>query len=285
MEEVHRKELIAAVQLQISKVTEFCMAGDVPSEIKVHEIRKAFKRLNALLKLFPAELQLEVDKFRKPMRIIARRLTLGRESTVNLQLFDRLLIETGGLNEVANARLRDRLVQTNEESLDELVEKEKVLDDILQLMTYGRDMLMPVLVAENYQVRIFDEISETFTKGKDWYRFIAESYDAELYHNLRKLMKTLWYQSEIEAPGQTEVPGTVLEKLHGITDQLGDDHDWYIFIKEVSREIYDLNVDDIRQCKKLVRQIQDKNLAELNPNLSDFFSTSEQRYIELLREL
>ncbi|MFV0592981.1 MAG: CHAD domain-containing protein [Draconibacterium sp.] len=285
MEEVHRKELLAAVEQQVGQVAELCVAADVTHEIKVHEIRKSFKRLNALLKLFPEELQPEVDNFRKPMRIIARRLTLGRESTVNLQLFDKLIMETGGLDESRNTGLHTKLIRVNEESLDELVVKEKVLDDILQLMKLGHEVLLPTLITAKYRVLVFSQISTTFIKGKDWYRFIAGEYDAELYHNLRKLMKTLWYQSEIEAPGQTEVPGTVLEKLHNITDQLGDDHDWYIFIKEISREIYNLSIDEIKTIKLQVRNIQDENLEVLNYNLAGFFKLSDVQYIDLLRQL
>ncbi|MFV0266420.1 MAG: CHAD domain-containing protein [Draconibacterium sp.] len=285
MEEAHKKELIAAIQTQLQRVKELCEADDVPPEIKVHEIRKSFKRQSALLKLFPAELQPEVDKFRKPLRIIARRLTLGRESTVNLQLLDRLIAETGGLDESINYSLKEKLTQTNDESLDELITKEKVLDDILRLMNNGRETLLPLLISSDYSVFVFDELRATFQKSKDWYRFIASGYDTELYHNLRKQLKTLWYQSELEAPGQTEVPGTVLEKLHYITDQLGDDHDWYIFIKEISRETYALSIGDIRKMKQLVRDAQDLNLLSLNQNLADFFRLSGEEYIELLRRL
>ena len=285
MEEVHKKEMVAAIRCQIERVRELCLSEDVTAEIKVHEMRKAFKRLNALLKMFPEELQIVVDSFRKPMRGIARRLTLGRESTVNLQLFERIVFEKGGLDDTQNSLLRGKLTQTKEESLQELVDEEKILVDVLQLMNLGKDNLLPLLVSTTYFVHVFDKIQATFLRSKDLHRVIAARYDAELYHELRKQMKTLWYQSEVEAPGQTEVPGTILEKLHNITDQQGDDHDWYVFLNEVSQQKYGLEAKAMMQIKEQVARIQEANLELLNQNLSDFFTLSELQYLELLRQL
>ena len=185
MEEVHKKELITAIRYQIERVGELCLADEVSAEIKVHEMRKAFKRLNALLKLFPEELQIEVDGFRKPMRGIARRLTLGRESTVNSQLFVRLLLETGGLDESRNNELGEKLIQTKDESLHELVEQENILVEVLQLMNSGKSDLLPVLVSRTYFVHVFNKIEATFLRSKDLHRVIAARYDAELYHELQ----------------------------------------------------------------------------------------------------
>ena len=285
MEEVHKKEMVAAIRCQIERVRELCLSEEVTVEIKVHEMRKAFKRLNALLKMFPEELQIVVDSFRKPMRGIARRLTLGRESTVNLQLFERIDFEKGGLDDTQNSLLRGKLNQTKEESLLELVDEEKILVDVLQLMNLGNDNLLPLLVSTEYFVHVFDKIQAAFLRSKDLFRVIAARYDAELYHELRKQMKTLWYQSEVEAPGQTEVPGTILEKLHNIADQQGDDHDWYVFLNEISRQKYGLTTDAMMQLKEQVAQIQEANLELLNQNLSDFFTLSELQYLELLRQL
>lgn len=285
MDEVHKKELLSAIRSQIEWVGKLCLAEEVLYETKVHEVRKAFKRLNALLKLFPEVLQTEVDHFRKPMRIVARRLTMGRESTVNEQLFERLIFETGGLDEKINNALKERLKQTKEDSLRELIEEEKVLDDVFDLIKSGEKNLLPVLELKDYEVHVFNKIEATFLRSKDLHRVIAARYDAELYHDLRKQMKTLWYQSEIEAPGQTEIPGTILEKLHNITDQQGDDHDWFIFINEISQAKYGLNPTEIQALTQLVHKLQKINLSLLNQNLDDFFKISEQQYLNLLRQL
>ena len=285
MEEVHNQELLTAIRFHLNRVIELCLEENVLPEIKVHEIRKSFKRLNALLKLFPAELQAEVILFRKAMRNIARQLTFGRESTVNLQLLERLLLETQGLDEPENEMLKEKLTRAKEESLLELTEKEKILDDILQLMNSGLKNLLPVLTETNYAVHIFDDILDTFFKSSHLYKPLAITYNAELYHKLRKRMKTLWYQSELEAPGQTEVPGTILEQLHTITDQLGDDHDWYIFLSDLKQEKYGLSDKGFSRLKSEVQQIQDANLKMLNQNLSEFFRLSEEQYLELLRRL
>jgi len=285
MEEVHHKELIASVEAQLQGVRELCGAEEVAAEIKVHEIRKSFKRLNALLKFFPESLCVEVDRFRKPMRQFARRLTLGRESTVNLQLFERLMAEKGGLDDAKNDALHEALLETKTTCLTALIETENVLKDIRQLIRYGTENLLPLLRSKSYSVSVFETIQSTFLRSKILYRAIVGNYDAELYHELRKLMKTLWYQSELEAPGQTEVPGTILEQLHAITDRQGDDHDGYIFINEISQQKYKLEWSDLEHLKKQVFQIQTANLEVLKRELADFFQQSEQQYLDLLRGL
>lgn len=285
MEEVRRNELVGAIGAQMERVRELCEANDVATETKVHEMRKSFKRLNALLKFFPESLCAEIDSFRKPMREMARRLTFGRESTVNLQLFNQLVVETGGLNNVKNKALHEALLQTQISCLHELIEIENVLNDVRQLIGRGTEKLLPVLQSTRHSVAVFETIKTTFLRSENLYRAIAGCYDAELYHSLRKRMKTLWYQSELEAPGQTELPGTILEQLHAITDRQGDDHDWYIFMNEISQQKYTLEAPDLEALKKQVRQIQRANMEVLQQSLSLFFQQTEHDYLEHLRRL
>ncbi len=283
MEEVRRNELVAAIGAQLERVHELCEAINLTAETKVHEMRKSFKRLNALIKFFPENLRAEIDSFRKPMREIARRLTFGRESTVNLLLFEKLLAETGGLNNAKNKALHEALLQTKTSCLRELIETENIFNDIRQLIGRGTEKLLPLLRTKSYSVAVFDTITTTFLRSENLYRAIAGRYDAELYHSLRKRMKTLWYQSELEAPGQTELPGTVLEQLHIITDRQGDDHDWYIFIQEICQQKYALEAPDLEQMKMQVHQIQMVNMEELQQSLSRFFQQTEHDYLERLR--
>lgn len=285
MEEVRRNELVAAIGAQLERVRELCEANDVATETKVHEIRKSFKRVNALLKFFPENLCAEIDSFRKPMREMARRLTFGRESTVNLQLFNQLVAEIGGLDNIKNDALREALLQTQISCLHELIETENIFDNIRKLIGRGTEKLLPFLQSTRYAVAVFETIKTTFLRSENLYRAIAGCYDAELFHSLRKLMKILWYQSELEAPGQTELPGTILEQLHAITDRQGDDHDWYIFMNEISQQKYTLEAPDLEALKKQVRQIQRANMEVLQQSLSLFFQQTEHDYLEHLRRL
>lgn len=268
-EQKHR--LISVLEEQMYRVEDLCMSEELSTDIKVHEIRKSFKRINALLRLFPEALKPEVQAFKDPMKSMARRLTQARETTVNLQFFETMCTEKQCFILQEAQDLKVQLAKENFECLKELTQGEPMFDTIKNQMQTGRHGFLEKLPEKNFEINIAAELKQSFEKSRSLFQTSAAEYHPVEYHELRKKMKVLWYQFEFIHPGQAEVPGTLSEKLHGITDRLGDDHDWFIFMQEIDHDKYAVSESFKASLEETIQQYQKVNLEILNQTLADFF--------------
>ena len=83
-------KLIQAIQKQVEKVNYYCSAEYILPDLAVHEIRKSFKRIRALLEFYPESLSEILDDYSKQIKSLAKLLSLARESSVNVQLIEKL---------------------------------------------------------------------------------------------------------------------------------------------------------------------------------------------------
>lgn len=270
--------MILVLEEQMYKVEDLCHSEDLSTEIKVHEIRKCFKRINALLRLFPDLLKPEVQSFKSPMRSMAKRLTMARETTVNLQFFETMCTEKQCFILQEAQDLKTQLAKENFDCLNELTEGESAFDIIFAQMQTGRHGFLEKLSEIDFDIDIAEELELSFQKSHDLFMAVISEYHPVEFHELRKQMKILWYQFEFIHPGQTEVPGTLSEKLHSITDRLGDDHDWYVFLQEIEHDKYAVSDSFKTLLEEIIEQYQKANLESLNQSLAEFFREENNEF-------
>jgi len=285
MDKEQKHRLISVLEEQMYRVEDLCVSEDLSSELKVHEIRKCFKRINALLRLFPDSIQQEVQTFRQPMKSMARRLTMARETTVNLQFFETMCAENQCLVLSEAQELKQQLAKENFECIQELVQGESIFDAIRSEMKIGRYEFLEKLPDNDFTIDVLSELDLSFHKSRNLYLNSCADYHPEEFHELRKQMKILWYQFEFIHPGQTEVPGTLSDRLHQITDRLGDDHDWYIFLNEIDHEKYVVSDSFKTSLEVTIQKYQKENLVILNESLANFFREKDNEFLHALRKV
>lgn len=278
MDKEQKHRLISVLEEQMFRVEDLCASEELTTEVQVHEIRKSFKRINALLRLFPDSLKSEVQSFRQPMKSMARRLTMARETTVNLQFFETICNEKQCFTLQDAQDLRAQLAKENFECLKKLTENESIFDLIQKQMQTGRHEFLEKLPENNFGIDIAAELESSFQKSYELFKEVSKEYHPVEFHELRKRMKILWYQFEFIHPGQTEVPGTLSEKLHNITDRLGDDHDWYIFLQEIDHDKYAVSDLFKTSLEETIQQYQKANLEILNRSLVEFFREENNEF-------
>lgn len=284
MDKEQKHRLISVLEEQMFRVEDLCCSEDLSSEVKVHEIRKSFKRINALLRLFPDSLDQEVQAFRKPMKSMASRLTLARETTVNLQFFETMCAENLCMALEEAQELKKQLGREKFECLQELTQGESTFSILSNQMKNGRYEFLGKLPDNQFVLDIATELELSFQKSKDLYLNFCASYHPEEFHELRKRMKILWYQFDFVHPGQTEVPGTISDRLHQITDRLGDDHDWYIFLNEIDHDKYAVSISFKASLEATIQKYQDLNLEALNQSLAEFFKNENNEFLHALKK-
>ena len=265
-------KLIKAVSRQAEKAGYFCSAGNMPANQKVHELRRAFKRLRALLRFFytiPDSLawQLATD-----IRSFGKLLAPLRESAVNFDLFERDIATNMLLPEKKIRSVKEQLADRNKWLIERGFHKNN-LDNTIRTFFEGFDKILTLNTAEvPSRLQIFHETITTYDVSYNLYRMLPEEPHPEEWHELRKKLKRLWYQLDFIRFLHPRYLKLKTDQLNKITDQLGDDHDLHVFIEDLMATGYGFEEEALHIIKNQVENLREMNLLKLHPRLKQFFT-------------
>lgn len=274
--------LIQAILNQVEKVRLLSKDPDVLPDLLVHELRKSFKRLVAFLKFYPDEMNDIVSEHSKAIKTVARQLTHARESAVNLVLADRLLVPQLKLEEAMQNQLRDIFEAENRLAVQQLFEESGILKQIAELMQTIEKNLLPKLAEKNLPIQFPVQLTSSYLKAFEHFSQVQGSYDPVQYHELRKLLKTLYYQFEVATAGNEEAMLAESERLDKLTELLGEDHDWHIFQAELSKDIFSLSKSQRVVVEQKIQLFQEANFRDLKQGLENFFLDSSNNFLDKL---
>jgi len=269
--------LISAIQKQNEKTIYFCTAENISPNVAVHEIRKSFKRIRALLHFFDELSEPSVLEFKQEIKASGRSLSAVRESFVNVQLFER---EIAGNQLIAERKLKaadDKLLQKNNRLL-----KENFIDSGLCVTIQNAIEDFNDKLINNTRIpsksHLFNQVVLSWQTSFNVYRLIPADQPAEEMHELRKKMKRLWYQFDFLRFMQPRFFRLKTDQLNHIAEHLGEDHDLHVFLDELSRSYQEFNHEELKILNNQVLHLRDLNLVKLNPRLSQFFSETPEAF-------
>ncbi len=264
--------LVQAISHQAEKAGYFCAAENISANQKVHELRRGFKRLRALLRFFieipdnPA-VQLQVD-----IRNFGKLLAPLRESAVNLDLFELEIAGNRLLSEKKIRNAREMLAEKNK-SLVERGFWENNLHNTIRTFFDGFETILTVNNSElSGKIHIYREVSRTYFTSFNLYRQLPADPHPEEWHELRKKLKRMWYQLDFIRFLHPRYFKMKTDQLNKITDQLGDDHDLYVFAEDLSGEGHGFNEEELQIIKNQIENLRELNQLKLQPRLKQFFS-------------
>jgi len=196
-----------------------------PSE-RVHELRKTFKKIRAVLRLVREELPDEVYRRENLLlRDLGRRLSAARDAAVRVAALD-LLRKTYHEDFPAGemAPIRKRLVGRQRSAVRRVRNRASLSRIARDLRDLRRRIRTWPLTQDGFP-GIERGLERTYRQGR---RAEDEAYAVrsdEAFHEWRKRAKDLRYHVAILEPVWPEVMEHVEESLHELTDRLGDDHD------------------------------------------------------------
>lgn len=274
--------LLETISRQADKAGYFCTAENIPVNQKVHELRRAFKRLRALLRFFreiPDSPSLQLSK---DIRNFGKLLAPLRESAVNLDLFEREISANTMLREVKIRQVREQLTSSNIE-LPGRGFIENNLNNTIRTFFDGFDK---ILVMNNGEMpskhQIYREAYQSYITSYNIYRMLPPEPHPEEWHELRKKLKRLWYQLDFIRFLHPRYFKLKTDQLNNITDQLGDDHDLHVFMEEMISVGYEFDEEELRIVNNRVENLREMNQLRLRPRLKQFFSASPEEFNQKL---
>lgn len=270
------KRLIETITKQLERVDYFSSAENISPNVAVHEIRKTFKRLRALLKFysdFPDEFS---PDFAKQIKFFGRSLTHMRETYVNIQIFERISASGNLVPERKIRAAREKLNEKNREVIEQgFLAAEGYLPIqkfVISLSEQMENMGMEI----PSQHQFANHLQESYNQAFAIYQFITVQSDPELVHELRKKMKQLYYQSDFIRYIHPRFFKLKTWQLNNITEHLGEDHDMFIFLTDLQSGNYGFSDDELEIIENKIQHLRELNRMKLFPKLKQFFADAPE---------
>jgi CHAD domain-containing protein len=192
----------------------------------IHNARKCFKRLRAVLRLVRSGLGKTVYRRENALyRDLGRRLSSVRHSAVKLQTLQALVApHTDRLILDAAAHMRDRLAREHQATVREMRD-EQLVAEITTALWKARARIDGWLGDHDDLAVLCSGLGQTYGRGRSRLANARALLDDESLHDWRKEVKYLWYQVRILCPAGENALHDLARLLRKLSGVLGDDHD------------------------------------------------------------
>ncbi|HKI88687.1 MAG TPA: CHAD domain-containing protein [Draconibacterium sp.] len=270
--------LISAFGKQTEKIIYFCAAENVSPNLAVHEIRKSFKRIRALLKFYDENPEEFSQMYGQQFSEWGRFLAPVRESFVNIQIFERLAAGDILIPERKLRATRELLLEKNRM----LLERELINGNGFSVIRARIDDFEQRLdLLENNWPSVkqfYMQLTVSFSDGYQIYGQVLLEPDAKINHSLRKKLKRLWYQLDFIKFMHPRYFKLKSDQLNKITEQLGEDHDLFVFQNELKTSGYDFTSDELIILENQAEHQRELNMLKLTPRLKQFFNETPEMF-------
>ena len=192
------------------------------SDDHVHEVRKATKRVRAVLRMLSDDIDSrEYVRLNTEVRDLARDLSQIRSAVVQVELLESLATDDGQLT-ANTAGLHEELVAVADRQRDGL--KETVVETLSSRLAAVRSDIAGIRLHDEENASLAG-VRRTYRRGR---RSMTNAYEAptiESFHMWRKQVKYLRHQMEILEWGGASAVSDLVSDLEEIGEGLGLDHD------------------------------------------------------------
>jgi CHAD domain-containing protein len=189
----------------------------------VHEARKAFKRIRAVLRLVRGELAPGAFKAENGcFRDAGRQLGAARDGLVlRLTLTDL----AGAASDPGTTEYLSHLAQRPSGANAVELWQSDVIPGLRDTLVEARLRVNEWTLERDGFDAISPGLRRTYRQGRKRMRKAFKSGDERAYHAWRRRVKDLWHQLQLLQPGRAEMIGPLVSDLDALGEALGTDHD------------------------------------------------------------
>jgi CHAD domain-containing protein len=266
------KRLVEAIKKQLGRIEYFSSAGNVSPNLAVHEMRKSFKRLRALLLFYDEYPEEFPQEFVTQIKSYGRSLSAMRESYVNIQIFERLAATDNLIAERKIKAAKEKLQAKNREIIDNNFFGGGGLQNLHAFLEALEKQVIRMEIDRTSQLQLAKQLVVSYQKAFDCYQIVGNNSDGDEIHNLRKKLKRLWYQFDLIQYLHPRYFRLKSDQLNKITEQLGEDHDLFVFLNDLKIDNPGFGTSEMEIIENKVEHLREINLLKLNPRLKQFFN-------------
>jgi CHAD domain-containing protein len=204
----------------------------------VHETRKAFKRLRALVRVSRDAMGDEAYRRENTIfRDAGRELSGTRDAAVLVQTLDGLSARyRDELDDDAFTGLRDALASEAEAASSALADDRIAVDRVQGTLEAARRRVGGWPLPDHGDLAMLEPgFERIYRRGRRALRAAREDPDTETLHELRKRAKDLWHAAQVLRPAAPKAMKRLARRAHALSDLVGDDHDLAV-LRAAARE-------------------------------------------------
>lgn len=266
------KQLTETIVKQLERIEYFCAAENISPNLAVHEMRKTFKRIRALLRFYNAFPEEFSPDFILQIKYFAQALTHLRESFVNLQIFERITTGNTMIPERKIRASRELFAEKNREVVEKGFFAAEGCDTIMKFTGKLATQILEVSLPVPSQLQFTAELEDSYLKSYLIYQNLTLFSDPDLIHELRKKMKQLYYQFDFIRYVHPRFFRLKTYHLNNITEQLGEDHDLFVFLSNLIENRYEFSDTELEILENQIQHLREINRKKMFPKLKQFFT-------------
>ncbi len=193
----------------------------------IHDIRKRLKKLRALVRLVRDELG--EDNYKSInifFRDLGRELSDLRDLTAYMETVELLRSRYGDHIYVNFFNSIIREVKKERDELEAKLRAEGFFSNhLMEKLSYARKEMIKWPVESDSIRIILPSIERVYKRGRKAMNNAYDNPEKEIFHEWRKRVKYLWYQTLLLQETWPEMFETLEQEIHLLADYLGDDHD------------------------------------------------------------
>lgn len=205
----------------------------------IHDVRKRCKKLRALLRLVRKDTEDQFySRWNNFYRDLAKQLSQLRDIHTNIETLGQLKTDS---DRDFPKPLFDYLIEwlRNEERemMEKLLENQNALSEITDQLYSSREEIYNWPVTESHSFGVMSKsLKKTYKRGYKAFPKAFADPKTEKFHEFRKRVKYLWYQTRLLKRTWPEIMIPRAEQTHDLAELLGDDHDLMV-LKDILEKV------------------------------------------------
>ncbi|MBE9129071.1 MULTISPECIES: CHAD domain-containing protein [unclassified Coleofasciculus] len=193
----------------------------------VHNARKRFKKIRAVLRLVRDEIGQDIYKREnKCFRDVGHQLSDVRDAQVLVETLDDLTEHfSESVSADAFTEIRQILEANYHSVCKQVFEENDTVTSAIASIKAARERIESLPIERNDWLALRDGLHRVYKRGYKGFRHAIEQPTVENLHEWRKRVKYLWYHLRILKPIWSGLMAELADQTHDLADYLGDDHD------------------------------------------------------------
>ncbi len=208
---------------------------DPPREEAIHSARKSVKKVRAILQLIDADDGRGLSDSEERLRTVNRTLSRLRDADAMIETFDKLRRDHPELfSEHVYARVRRQLASRKQAVVRDGVKDGSWKKAARELRSLRKRAKRWRPAHDGFDT-LAPGIRQTHRRARKALARATRQNAADNFHELRKELKTLWYEVRLVGAGTAAI-GRDIRALHSAEVWLGDDHNLVVLCAELSKD-------------------------------------------------
>ncbi len=192
----------------------------------VHNTRKGFKKIRALLRLVRDEMGRAYPQENACFRDAGRLLSDVRDAQVRLETFDKLIKHFAVPSSSDTfAQVRKVITAQHRAASRRMLNQENTTAKVIPMIQTARERVKAWPLTHNDWSALHSGLKRAYKQGRKGFTHAFDEPTVESLHEWRKAVKDLWYHLRMLQPVWPDLLGEMVDQSENLANYLGDDHD------------------------------------------------------------